>query len=514
MINVFRKHQKWLMIVIAILAIPFVFYFNKTDIGAQRADSIGRIYDRNVTLVESNRARRLFELAKELGMLNFLHDLAPDAQIQDLIPGGTTRPEIFGEFTWDLLILKHEAAGFGVRPTAAEIANVVKTFRPFQGPSGFDLSRYNQFTEAALASKGFTDAEIEELGADQLCVDRVKDLLAVGVQVPDAEAKENYERLYGKLNALVVRLRSEDYAKDVKIADMEVDTYYKAHTADLKTEEKRKVEFVTFGLSEDQKKLAGKERVDALQKLADRANDFEQALLEKGADFHQVATKFQLPIQATGEFTSTVPDPKLNSSPELSAFAFQLTSQEPTSDALQVADGFYVLHLNGVTDARPLTLEEAKPKILTTLRTQRLQERVSMKGTQASHQIREETRMGIPLEISIKNTSLKGEPVPSFSLDETAPPDKDKDKDKNFPDLQLIKGALAEMSPGDVSEFVATPQGGLVVILQKREPVDPAVYAQGKAEFQERFGHVKREIVFLEWLQGRRRAAGVQIRPT
>jgi hypothetical protein len=507
MINVFRKHQKWLMIVIAILAIPFIFYFNKTDIGAQRADSIGRIYNRNVSLVEARRNARLFELAKQLGMLNFLHDLAPGSQIQDLMPGGTTREEIFREFTWDLLILKHETAGLGIRPTAAEIAKVVKTFRPFQGPAGFDINLYNQFAEVALASKGFTDTEIEELAADQLAVDRVKDLLGVGVQVPEAEIKENYERLYGKLDALVVRLRSEDYLKDVNISDMEVGTYYKAHTAELKSEEKRKIEFVTFGLSEDQKKLTGKERVDALQKLADRANDFEQALLEKSAEFRQVAAKFQLPIQSTGEFTSTAPDSKLSAVPELGVFAFQLTPQDSNSDAIQVADGFYVLHLSGVVEARPLTLEEAKPQILVTLRNQRLQERVSIKGRQASHQIREETRMGIPLDLAIKNTSLKVEPVPPFSLDESSPPE----KDKNFPDLQIIKGALEEMNPGDVSEFAPTPQGGLIVILRKREPVDAAVFAKGKADFQERFARVKREIVFLEWLQNRRRVAGVQI---
>ena len=495
------------MIVIAILAVPFIFYFNKTDIGAQRADSIGRIYDRNVSQVEYFRSRRLFELAKEMGMFNFLRDLAPDAQLAELIPGATTREEIFREFTWDLLILRHEAAGFGIRPTAPEIANVVRSFPAFQGPNGFDINRYNQFTEAALASKGFTDAQIEELAADQLSVDRVKDLLGVGVNVPEAERKENYERLYGKLDALVLRLRSDDYAKDVNVSDMEVDTYFKTHTAELKSEEKRKIEFVTFGLSDDQKKLTGKERIDALQKLADRANDFEQALLEKGAEFHQVAAKFQLSIQATGEFTAAAPDPKLNVAPELATSAFQLTTPEPNSEPVQVADGFYILHLSGLVEAHPLTLEEAKPKILATLRQQRLHEHVAMKGVQASHQIREETRMGIPLDIAIKNTGLKAEPVPQFSLDEKAPAE----KDKNFPDFDVIKNAVADLNPGDVSEFVATPQGGLVVILQKREPIDPAEFAKGKADFEERFGRMKRAIVFLEWLQGRRRAAGVQL---
>jgi hypothetical protein len=33
--------------------------------------------------------------------------------------------------------------------------------------------------------------------------------------------------------------------------------------------------------------LTGKERIEALQKLSDRATDFTQALLEKDADFKQ-----------------------------------------------------------------------------------------------------------------------------------------------------------------------------------------------------------------------------------
>ena len=47
MITILRKHHRWLMIVIAILAVPFVFYFNKTDLGAlarptSAASTIGR----------------------------------------------------------------------------------------------------------------------------------------------------------------------------------------------------------------------------------------------------------------------------------------------------------------------------------------------------------------------------------------------------------------------------------------------------------------------------------------
>ena len=59
MITVMRKHHKWLMIVIAILAIPFIFYFNKTDLSANRQTDLGRIYERPVTNVEFQRSVRL-----------------------------------------------------------------------------------------------------------------------------------------------------------------------------------------------------------------------------------------------------------------------------------------------------------------------------------------------------------------------------------------------------------------------------------------------------------------------
>src|SRR5438067_10316003 len=142
-------------------------------------------------------------------------------------------------------------------------------------------------------------------------------------------------------------------------------------------------------LNEEEKKLAGRERIEALQKLADRATDFTQALLEKSADFKQAAAKFQLPVRETGEFTAAEPDPQLKVDPKLGAAAFKLSTQEPHSDAVQVADGFYILNLTGETEARPLTLEEAKPKIVDALKKTRARELMSTKGAELVQQLRE-----------------------------------------------------------------------------------------------------------------------------
>ena len=235
----------------------------------------------------------------------------------------------------------------------------------------FDPKKYDEFTKTMLPSLGFNEAQIEEVVSDQLALTRMKSLLGAGVQIPESESQENYERAYGKMEVAVVRLREDDFQKDVKISDEDIAKYYEARKDQLKSEEKRRVEFVAFPLTEDEKKLTGKERKDPLQRVADRANDFTQALLEPDAKFGEIATRFESPVTVTEDFTVAAPDPKLSAIPQLTQYSFQLTAQAPFSDPIQGPDGFYVLHLLSITEAHPLSLEEAKPKITETLKSER-----------------------------------------------------------------------------------------------------------------------------------------------
>jgi len=505
MINILRKNQKALWIVIALLCIPFVFYFSNSNIGAIGKSDFGQIYGEQISLVEFRRNARLFNLARDLGMYTFL---------QDMVSGANSQEDAYADFTWNRLILRHEAERLGIQPSSQEVVKLIKGLGAFQGPSGFEPNKYNEFSQSVLPAMGFTDAQIEELAADQLVLERVKELLGTGVQIPEAESKENYERAYGKLEVTVVRLRTEELAKEIQISDEEIAKYYEGHKAELNTEEKRKVNFVTFGLSEEQKKLAGRERVEALQKLADRANDFNQALLEKSADFAQVAARFELPIQSTGEFTTAAPDPLLSANPQLTTTAFQLTSTEPNSDALQAADSFYVLHLAGIEPAQPLTLEEARPKIVDALKKERSRELVASRGAIVAQKLREAFRSGAPLETAAQEAGHPAEKIPPFALSD--PPARNTEPGKppppEAPDLPMIKGVVSELNPGEASDFQPTETGGVVVVLEKREPPAPEGYAAGKESFNARFLRGKQEIAFYEWLRERRREAGVPLR--
>ena len=503
MMKLLRRHKDWLMIVIAILAIPFVFYFVKApDYGAMGRGDVGQIYGRKLTQLEIDGNARLGGLAQALGMSDFWETLSLRQ------PGNAG----YGTFAINLIVLRHEAQRLGLRPSPSELADVVRRLPAFQSETGFDMNKFSDFVRVALGPMGLGEEHIEQLVRDELCLNEIKTLLATGITVSKGELDENFQRGYDKFYVSVIRFRSADFDKGITVNDEDVQKYYDAHKAELKTEGKRKVQFVQLGLTEEQKKLTGKERIEPLQKLSDRATDFTQALLE-GADFQQVAGKFQLPVRETGEFTAAAPDPQLKADPQLGAAAFKLSAQEPNSDPIQVADGFYILHLTGITEARALTVEEAKPKIVEAMKKSRAREVMSTKGAEVMNQLREATKpsAGAGLEAAIQKAGVKFEKIPPFALIEEEKTKLEGKEPKNEPpDLAAIKDAVAFLNPGEISDFVPSGENGFIAVLEKREPSADANAGEKKAAFEKRLLDNKQRIVFFEWLRDRQQAAGLQ----
>jgi len=505
MITIMRKHHKVLMIFITVLVcISFSWYWNKTDFGQLGNGTVGKIYDRNVSEMEFQRNVRLLRLGSQLGMRELITELTAGAQ---------TETQAFESFSWNLMVLRHEAEQLGIRPDTTEIANAVKALPAFGGEHGFDLARYTDFADHALAPMGFSEAQIEELAADQIILERVKKILSAGVNVPEADLRNSFEQAYAKMDASVVRFRFEDFAQDAQINDTEIAKYYEAQKAQLKSDEKRRIKFVRFGLTDEQKKLTGKTRIDVLQKLADQANDFTEALQVKGADFDQVVAKFQLTPSESADFSIASPDPALASEPELVQATFALTKEAPNSDAIQTRDGFDVLTLLKVEPSRPLTLDEARSKIVEALKQQRAHQMVATKAAEVAGKLRDELKSGKPVGDAAAKMGVKVEKIPTFALVDTLPgatPSPTPDPKNERPDMPRIKQAASDLSPGDVSDYLSTPDGGLIVILEKRETLAPAEFEKSRVLIEGQALQNRSQVVFYEWLRERRHAAGVQ----
>jgi len=581
MMKLLRRHKDWLMIVIAILAIPFVFYFVRApDYGAMKQGDVGQIYGRQLSQLEIDANARLGGLAQALGMSDFWETLS----LRQPGNGG------YGTFAVDLIILRHEAERLGLRPDASEIADVVRKLPAFQGESGFDITKFSDFVRNGLGPMGLGEEHIEQLARYQICLNEIKELLGAGVTISKDELDENFRRGYDKFFVSVIRFRSADFENGITIKDEDVQKYYDAHKSELKTDEKRKVEFVHLGLTEEpaeytnlpgplsqpayssaftdrfiqslisayaatspsvgsdvtaqrwneQKTLTGTERIEALQKLSDSATNFTEAVLE--TDFKLAAGRFQLPVHETGEFTAAAPDPQLKADPQLGAAAFKLSVQKPNndSDPIQVADGFYILHLVGVTEARPLTMEEAKPKIVDAIKKSRTRELISTKGAEVANQLREAAKSSAAsdLQAAIQKAGVKAEKLPPFSLfeEETTKsqdnetnqskepkseqvsqgkepkneqPSQSNEPKNEPPDLPMIKQAVAFLNAGEISDFVPSAENGFIAILEKRELSDDPNAGEKKAAFEKKLLDNKQRIVLYEWLHDRQQAAGL-----
>jgi peptidyl-prolyl cis-trans isomerase D len=502
MIKILRKHRNWLMIVIAVLTIPFCLYFVKSDWSNIHSNDFVTMYGRKITMTEARRYGNLFQLATLLGTTDLTEGLAP----------GSKGNQKVVTFILNLLVIRHEADRLGIEPSEEDVLTAVKNFPALQGEKGFDPAKYDEVEKNLLPALGFTDEQLRELARDQFCLKRIKDIVASGVSLPESETKSTYEQAYSKNFVSVVRVKSGDFLKEVKITDDDIKKYYEGHKSELKSEEKRKVELVRLALSEEQKKLKDKERIDALQKLADRANDVSQALLDKGADFHQIAAKFQLPVESTGEFVASAPDPKLKDNPQLNQTAFKLTKEDPNSDPIQTPDGFVILHLAGLVEAHPLTLEEAKERIVDQIKNDQSREMANAKGRRAAETLKTGLKSKQPLKFTLEQAGgLKAEKIEPFIMSDEEEEKNPPDKAKNEPaDMMMIKNVAAQLEPGDVSAFMPWLDGGFIVLMDKKEPPDPAKFPETKAKLEERYLKNAREYVFMEWMRDRQRDAGLE----
>lgn len=516
MVDLMRRNQRWLMFTVALLTIiSFIWFYSSRQNQPGHGDTgddavVARLYRRPVTRGELERTVRQFQTAYELGLPNF------------------TRQEFSGDrqnFAWNLFVIRHEAEALGFRPSDDEVVTAIQKIPAFQADAptgggngsgavsggGFDRAKWSRFVENRLGSRGFDQRALEDLVRADLEIGRVRDLLAATVVVPSDELRADYEMVFTKTNASVVRLKAADLAKDVPVTDEDVKKYYDEEKDHLQDPERRRVAYVALALTDEQKKLSARERTDLKQQLANRADEFTQKMLEPGADFTQVAASFGVPVKETPEFAKANAGPALKDQAipldtvgDFAASAFRLMPTDPNSDALAGPDqeSFYVLHLLNVVPARPLTLDEAKPKIVESLKNTRARENLTAEAEKIRQTLLDALGKGQSIADAAKAAGQTATDLAPFTLSE--PP-------YNLPDADLIIEKVAALNVGELSTLQTTPEGGLFAYVRGRDPVDEQEWEKQRPTLltQQRLG--RERLVFIEWLRTARENAGLQL---
>ena len=490
MVNLMRTNQRWLMMIIIFLVSVslIVFYTNRPDNRAT-SDQVGSLYGQSVTASDYSRIQRGLDVARNLGTYDVFRAVSDDVYDQEGAP-------------INYLVLAHEAENFGIHPTEEEIHAAGE--RLFQGPDGtYDPRKAAEFVDSQLNWRGLGPNEVDELVRMNLIVGKLRAIVTSPVVVSPDEVRTNYEVVFAKTDASVIRLKAADYAAVPEPTEDEIKKYFNDQKDQFKQPERRKVQYVKIGLNDAQQKLTGRERMDALKPLADQAAQLLDKLLDqKGkADFAAIAATDQLTVQETPEFEEDqaggYPEAAV---PGFAQAAFKLTPANPDSDVpLEVPPGnptaYYDLHLSGVTPERPLTLDEARPKIVAAIKAERASAALTAKAEEVRTKIAEALKAGRSFADAAKAAGQPVQDLPPFSLAEM---------DRNSPDLEEVARLSPGLAAGELSAFTPDKDGGFFVYVRGRTPADEAKFEAAKSGYAAQLQARKGNLYFHEWLRASR----------
>ena len=491
MINVFRLHQKKLMLVITILTIfAFIWLYNPSDLKDLNANAAYTAYGKQLTQADVQRQAGKFYLARDLQQLDLILELAGMAQNEN---------QMLEAFVWNLYVLQHEAEKLGIEPTDDQVADRIRQLPVFQTDGQFDYTNYAKFVSEKLGPRGFTEVQLEGVIRDSLRLEALRDVVGAPVAVSPAEISEA-GRLFRKVDLQTIAFPIEAARAAVTITEDELKSFFAQYQNSpfLIVPETRTVEFVEFALPADGQAGTGN-KIEALQALADKAVEFSNKAA--AGDFAKAAADAGVTVTKSPEFDRSGAKRSGDASgPDLAPIApaaFLLTEQAPVSEPIQSGDMFYVAKLVAVNPSRAMTFEEARSGIEAQLRNMKAQEALRQNADAAIAKIREAMAGGTSFADAVTAAGLKADSITGL------------EPAKAPADQEGVARATLLMEPGQLSGLIPSSQGGVAVYLVSRAPLDEAEFAKQKADILPRLEEAKRNMLFQSWLVAARQAAKI-----
>jgi peptidyl-prolyl cis-trans isomerase D len=547
MIGTIRKHQTWLWaFIIAAVVVSFVVYFTPTvQLGGGRGPvgNFGSIEGRPVPYDEYAPAYR----ETMLGYL-FQYGQWPDRT-------GRTRAGFDLEretLNRILLLRKLEELDIHVGDEAVEhwIAHS-PVFRR-QGENGFSPDVYESFLNRVLPEGKLTPADFQRYVRHQVGIEQ---LLAVtglsGTLVPPRQAEALYRQEHEQVEALAVFFLANNYLTNVTVDAESVAQFYTNRLSAYRVPEKVVMSFVRFELTnylaEAETKLAADptltNRIEAeyLQRGASAFVDTNGQVLTATAAKEQIreevrrAQALLLARKAAAEFATELlameprrPENLENlaaakgllaqtsepfsefESPRdvkvtqpLGRLAFKLSEEEPFITGIVGADGVYVLALKQRIPSQVPDLASIRLRVENDFKRQKSLELARAAGQAFAAKLTNALAAGKTFEAFCAEENVPTVQLPPFSQRTYSLPGESRVSPTTLKDLANT------LSVGQTSDFTETPQGGLVLHVVARRPVDEAQLQAELPEYLKTLRRQRQYEAFSEWLRKEQELAQV-----
>ena len=395
-----RNKVVW-WIIGGIVIITFVGWFSPRGgcETAKRTNDIGSIDGKPVTDAELRHARNNTYLSLCL-MMGRIPTVTPMMERE------------LRAMSWRRIAALRQAQELKLSASLEEILAAITNDKQFQDEGQFNPQRYQVFCREALSRLNTTPEQFEQQLAENIVLQKLQNITAAAIWLSPAELKRMAARYADSFKLEYVSIGTNLIsAKDIKLTDADLKSYYSAHSNEFLVPAKVSVRYVQLPASNYFSKVADKVDTNAIedyylahtdeystigsndvkvampletvsleisnkliheaaiQMAADTLNELSDALVPnregKAATFEAVAQNANLPIFNSGLFDAQAPVAGIDDNLAFNEAAFRLrpSADEYFSMAIAGKNHAYLMALSTNIDAYIPAFEEVKKQV-------------------------------------------------------------------------------------------------------------------------------------------------------
>jgi peptidyl-prolyl cis-trans isomerase D len=534
MIGTLRKHQTWLwMIIIGFTVVSFVWYFSPYQRmnGSQRGGlNLGSINGEAITEEAYVNARN------EIMLRSFcLTGRWPDEDAMK--EGGAVERDTY---QWMLLLQKQNQLGIHI--STALVARAAKGMLNHLEQAGIIRSP-QYFREQVLPSKGMQLADFERFARHYLGVEELINTFGLpGKLVTPQEVRELYQREHQEVATEAVFFSASNHLAGVPVPPGAIEQFYTNREAMYRLPERVQVNYVQFDLTnftraanEELAKLTNldleiseayqREGTNLLEKLhahslaeakekyhnATRiqiefhlarkaATEFASPLFDmqpmRAANLDKLAKEKGLKVRTTAPFDLENGPTDLGAGPDFAQKAFALTPDYPFAGPVLGTNAVYIIALEKKLPSEIPSFDKIRDRVVQDYRFSQALNLARKAGEAFARTLTNGLAQGRTFAGLCVSAKLQPVSVPPFSLSTRELPEVE-----DYLSLNEFKQLVFTTRVGTASDFQPTSDGGVIVYVERKLPIDQSKMTAALPAFAEAVRRGQQNEAFNEWFR-------------
>jgi hypothetical protein len=531
MIGTIRKHSKWLWLIIIIATvISFVFWgAGPSRLGRGGGDytsgDFGSIYGRKITLEAYLNAKAGFYLLYWLRAGDW-----PDKNPN--LSGIEQSREIYLR-----LMLIQKANDLGIYVSDDQVVAAAQEILRSLGRNGQSVP-LSEFVKQVLQPKGLTTGDFESYVRQSLILQQLQEAIGLtGELITPQEAAAAYQRDHQELSAQIVFFSASNYLSSVTVTPAAVAQFYTNYLANYRLPDRMQVSYVAFELTNffaaAEQKLSKSNLNDqveavyrqygasafpdaktpadakaqirrsmihqqALGAARQQANEFANAVFNQDParpeNLAAVAKQKGLSIHVTAPFAAKFGPEEFNAPAGFTKAAFGLTAEEPFAGPIVGPNAVYVLAFAKRLPSEIPSLDQIRERVTREYQLHEATLLARRAGTNFVHTLTGMTANRGFASLCVA-AGLRPQVLPAFSLSTQELPELGE-----HAELVQLKQAAFTTPVGETSDFEATSEGGFVVYVQSRLPIDQATMNSDLPQYTTALRRERQGEAFSQWV--------------